>query len=96
MDFKILIKCEKCKCSFELRPVDFSDRENLSCPNCGQELEQSAFVHLKTGLVELSKVPDVIPEEANAFSLAPEEKPQFSLSVKEYNIYIEHFGRDKS
>ena len=29
MDFKVLISCEKCKCSFELRPEAFKNYEQL-------------------------------------------------------------------
>lgn len=87
MDFKISIKCEKCKCAFELRPGEFADRDALICPNCGQELEPSIFVHLKNGLFELSQVPDVIPEDGNPFSLDPQKVPKFYLAVKEYDTF---------
>lgn len=87
MDFKIVIKCERCKCIFELRPGEFVDCDTLSCPNCTQELEPSVFSHLKTGLFELSQVPDTIPEDGNPFSLDPQKEPKFSLRVKEYSIF---------
>lgn len=87
VDFKVSIKCEKCKCAFELRPGEFADRDTLSCPNCGQELDSSVFVHLKTGIFELSQVPDRIPEDGDLFSLDPQKKPRFSLQVKEHSIF---------
>lgn len=90
MDFKILIKCERCKCSFELRPVEFAARDRLQCVNCGQELDQEVFSHLKSGLIELEKVPDIVPFGAARLSLNGEEKPEFSLQVKEYNEYMEY------
>lgn len=87
MDFKIAIKCERCKCAFELRPGEFADRNTLSCPNCAQEFDQSVFIHLKSGLFELSQVPDTIPEGGNPFSLDPQKEPRFSIKVKEYSIF---------
>ncbi len=94
MDFKIVIKCEKCRCSFELRPSGFSDRESLRCVNCGQELEQEAFSHLKAGLIELSKVPDVIPEKSKQISSAFQETSNFSIHVKEYSELIDLLGKE--
>lgn len=85
MDFKIVITCEKCKCSFELRPSMFADKKSLLCANCGQELEQEVFSHLKTGLIELSKVPDVIPENSDPLTFDPQKRPRFSIHVKEFS-----------
>ena len=36
MDFKIELTCHKCKCSCELRPTDFSERESMECPIAGR------------------------------------------------------------
>lgn len=90
MDFKVAIKCEVCKCTFELRPVEFKDRDAIACPNCGLGLDQSVFSHLRSGIVELAKVPDRVPEDADPFSEDKSKEPQFSLSVKEYNSFIEY------
>ncbi len=95
MDFKIKIKCEKCKCSFELRPSEFVDRDDLSCPNCFQKLDQEVFSHLKAGLIELSQVPDIIPEDYSMFSVDTEQSPKFQLKVKEYDWLSDRFGRSK-
>lgn len=89
MDFKVVIKCEQCKCTFELRPGEFADRDTLLCPNCAQKLDSSVFAHLKAGIFELSQVPDMIPEGSNPFSSDPQKEPGFSLKVKEYSIFLD-------
>lgn len=95
MDFKISIKCEKCRCVFELRPAKFADREILSCPNCGQEMDNSVFSNLKNGLLALSQVPDVIPEDASAFAKDGENYQGFSFQIKEYNFYNDLLGKTR-
>lgn len=75
MDFKIKIKCQLCKCRFELRPREFAGRESISCPNCGQKLDDSVYAHLQTGIIELAQVPSDIPEH---------DIPLFSLKLKEF------------
>ncbi len=60
MDFKVLIKCEVCKCRFEFRPEHFKDRENLQCPNCNQEFPKGIFQKLRFGMLSLGEVPDKI------------------------------------
>ena len=87
MDFKVEIKCEKCKCSFEFRPGEFVDRDAMSCPNCGQELDPSVFSHLKTGILELAQVPDMIPDDWELFPSAPQKELKFSLQVKGYHPF---------
>ena len=84
MEFKVKIKCELCKCKFELRPREFEDKESLSCPNCGQKLDNSVYAHLRNGIVEFSQVPDQIPKNANPFSSNPAQKPLFSFRVAEF------------
>lgn len=96
MVFKVSVKCEKCKCAFELRPVEFVDREELACPNCGQLLEESVFHHLKSGLIELSKVPDTVPKGASYLPFGEGPYPEFKIEVKEYNAFVEHFGKDEN
>lgn len=80
MDFKIEILCQKCKCSCELRPVDFKDRVAMECPNCGQAFPADAYNHLKAGVIELGKVREYIYED--------EENPYFEnlfmVRVKSY------------
>lgn len=84
MDFKVVIKCERCKCAFELRPGNFVGRETLSCPNCSQEFDQSVLDHLEKGLFEFAQVPQTIPEDADMFGIVLGKKPRFSIDVKEY------------
>lgn len=85
MDFKIKIKCKKCLCSFELRPVDFKQREFEECPNCGQRLPDDVYQNLKTGVITLGSVPETIPEDSDFFST----NKQFELTVQSYNCFQE-------
>ncbi len=89
MDFKVEIRCEQCKCAFELRPKDFLDRESLACPNCASPLPQDIYDHLRSGIKELALVPETIPENSDFFSLEAENQPKFSLRVKEYNTMLD-------
>lgn len=86
MNPKISIQCEKCKCAFELRSKEFAEKEELTCPNCGQEFDAAVFSHLKTGMVELSKVPDMIPPDADLLPFSNGPAPRFFLKVIESNI----------
>lgn len=88
MDFKIEITCHGCKCKFQLRPINFSDKNSLSCPNCGNEIDGDIFSHLRTGVKELSLVPDIFPEDSAMFSLDYNHQPRFSFEVKEYNQFF--------
>ena len=83
MDFKIQIKCMKCRCSHELRPGDFKIRDYFECPNCGQVFPSDVYDKLKTGVVALGEVPAWIPEKDDtSFQIEPKE---FSLKVIEYD-----------
>ncbi len=61
MDFKVSIKCEKCKCVFELRSGGVSSSEHMACPNCGQKLEASIFAHCIAFQSFLHKAPFLHP-----------------------------------
>lgn len=86
MDFKITIRCEKCSCSFELRPSAFVDKDNLHCVNCGRMLNQEVFSHLKTGVIELAEVPDVVPKGASVLPFGDGQIPEFYLGIKPDNV----------
>lgn len=81
MNLKISIRCEKCGCAFELRAKEFSSKEKLTCPNCGQDFDPVVFSHLKTGMVELSKVPYVIPPDADPLPFSSGPNPRFSMKM---------------
>ena len=85
MDFKIELTCHKCKCSCELRPTDFSERESMECPNCGQVLPADIYAKLKSGIVLLGEVPKTITEnDANPFA-----ETLFTTQVKSYGDHYE-------
>lgn len=82
MDFKIEIKCMKCRCVCELRPENFIPRETFECPNCGQPMPTAIYDKLKSGVISLGDVPEQIPERKDAFLVQPVD---FELKVKEYS-----------
>ena len=82
MDFKVGIKCMKCRCSFELRPESFKIRDSLECPNCGQMFPKDVYEKLKAGVTALGEVPEQLPEDSDCLSLPAEG---FSLQVSEYS-----------
>ncbi len=86
MDFKVEITCHNCKCKFQLRPVWFAEQDDLSCPNCGKEIDEDVFLHLKSGLKELALVPTIFPENASVFSAEKENQIQFTFDIKECDI----------
>lgn len=85
MDFKVKILCDDCKCSFELRPHDFKQRENIECPNCGNKLPDDVFSNLKIGITALGAVPEKTPLLDGMFRLG-EDTHQFCLSVESYSF----------
>ena len=64
MYLKVAIECQKCGCSFELRPKLFKNPDSFECPNCGQQIPEEIAHNLKTGLIALGKVPYAYPTEA--------------------------------
>lgn len=93
MDFKIEITCHDCKCKFQLRPINFANKESLSCPNCGKGIDQDVFQHLQTGVKELALVPDEFPENSSVFSCG-EDAVQFTFKVKEYDPLTRFTGKN--
>ena len=92
MDFKIEIMCEKCKCSCELRPEEFKERESMECPNCGRALPADVYSNLKTGVMALGKVPEYISEDAeNPFS-----ESLFMLHIKSFGTLHDFLDNDKN
>lgn len=84
MDFKIKVKCEDCRCTFELRPVDFKKRDRLECPNCGLQFPDDIFQSLKTGIEALGDVPERATLGPDSSPIG--EKPHcFLLSVESYS-----------
>ena len=89
MDFKIELTCHKCRCSCELRPTDFSERESMECPNCGQALPADIYAKLKSGIVLLGEVPEKITEnDANPFA-----ETLFTAQVKSYGAHYEFLNQ---
>ena len=83
MDIKIELTCHKCKCSCELRPTDFSERESMECPNCGQVLPADIYAKLKSGIVLLGEIPENITEDDSY----PYAETLFTASVKSFAIF---------
>ena len=63
MDFKISVYCQRCECSFELRPKEFKECADMECPNCGQAFPSDVYAKLKTGVIALGNVPEFLEEE---------------------------------
>lgn len=81
MDFKIVIECAKCECSFELRPQEFKARDSLECPNCGQAIPDAVYKDLKTGILTLGKIPEWVEENSDGL-----------LSQRMFTMRIKGFG----
>ena len=60
MYFKVIVKCERCDCSFDLCPTYFKDRATFSCPNCGQSIDERVSAHLRAGLNEFAQIPNTL------------------------------------
>lgn len=84
MDFKIKISCHKCKCNFELRPIESSSTE-IVCPNCSTKVSEEIASHILAGIQELGAVPESYSEEENPFL----PKTGFSFKVKGYSLFDE-------
>lgn len=79
MEFKVQIKCESCKCCFEIRPAKFNAKDALSCPNCGASVPDDIADKLRAGIAALGSVPSEFPDgAASSFS-------GFSFDVKEFS-----------
>lgn len=89
MDFKVVISCEKCQCSFELRPEDFKDRLSMECPNCCQAFPVEIYKQLRTGIVALGNVPEYISDDGNDLG----EEQLFTVRVKSFGIMNNMFGK---
>lgn len=92
MDFKIVIMCEKCKCSFELRPEEFKARSSMECPNCGQAFPANAYNHLKAGVIELGKVQESVRENEDD----PYSEDLFMVRVKSYGTLHNFFDQSEN
>lgn len=82
MDFKILVSCEKCRCSFELRPEFFRDRPSAECPNCGLAFPADVYEQLKAGVVALGNVPEFVKKDNGT----EDKEPLFTVRVKSYGV----------
>ena len=92
MDFKVLISCEKCKCSFELRPEAFKNRTSMECPNCGQAFPVDVYEQLKAGVIALGNVPECIETDTGT---APNGS-LFTVRVKSYGMMHDLFGASEN
>ena len=82
MDFKILVSCEKCNCSFELRPEFLKDRPSAECPNCGLAFPDDVYEQLKVGVAALGSVPECVQKDAGA----ADKERLFTVRVKSYGV----------
>lgn len=89
MEFKVQIKCESCKCCFEIRPAKFNAKDALSCPNCGASVPDDIADKLRAGIAALGSVPSRFPKE-DCVSYRG-----FSFDVKEISPNLDKFiGED--
>ena len=88
MDFKIELVCNKCKCAFELRPTDFRERTSMECPNCGQTFPSGIYSKLKSGIVLLGEIPEVIKDDEEY----PLADTLFTAHVKSFDALHDLFG----
>lgn len=87
MEFKVVIKCNACYCSFELCGSHISERQNLGCPNCKQPFPQELFDKLKIGITNLYDIPEKVNyENDDIFNTNP---TGFKLSIKEWSYITE-------
>lgn len=87
MDFKVCIKCNCCRCSFELLGPYIKEHQKLECPNCKQSFPQELFEKLKVGMINLYDAPAEVFVETDPFS---QQDSGFKLSVKEWSIFNEY------
>lgn len=87
MDFKVKVSCEKCECSFELRPDSFKSRPSMECPNCGQAFPADVYEDLKAGVTALGNVPEFIGDGENSL-----DQGRFSVCIKSYGVMNNLFG----
>ena len=92
MDFKIVVSCRKCYCSFELRPEFFNARKSMECPNCGNKFPDKTFSELKSGILSLGRV----PERIDCSWESVEENEAFKIRVKEYSLCNELLGKNNN
>lgn len=91
MDFKVKVLCEKCECSFELRPDYFKNRPSMECPNCGQAFPADIYEYLKTGVTALRNVPEFIGDGENSL----DQSNRFSVCIKNHGIMHNLLGGEK-
>ena len=82
MEFKVQIKCESCKCCFEIRPAKFNAEAAISCPNCGASVPDDIADKLRSGIAALGGVPGRFPKDDfktnTGFSFEVKEIPLMS------------------
>ena len=84
MDFKIKIECCHCHCSFGLRPGSYQTRDEIACPNCGNQLPAEVVKQINIGLEALAKVPETITDNEET-DFVPKH---FKLEVVRFNDFI--------
>jgi hypothetical protein len=84
MDFKLKISCNKCHCSFELRP-DYFERSEISCPNCSSKVSDEYATHIINGIREFSIVPSSYSDDESANSLI--SNSGFSFEIQNYSLF---------
>lgn len=84
MDFKIRIECCVCHCSFDLRPGSYQTRNEIACPNCGNQLPADVVKQINIGIEALAKVPEAITENEKTDFLPK----YFKLEVVPFNDFI--------
>lgn len=58
MYIKVHIRCNMCECGFDLSTVQFKDRPEFACPNCGKRMSESLSSQLRAGLAAFAQIPD--------------------------------------
>lgn len=88
MDFKLTIKCQDCRCSFELRPYKFKARDSMRCPNCDSQIPDDVFQNIKTGIESMGEIP--VAEPLDMY------KPPFTVSIEKFSDVSDMFINSKS
>lgn len=58
MDFKVKVKCENCRCKFEIRPGFLPSGKQISCPCCYTPLPSHVSDKIASGLKSFADVPE--------------------------------------
>lgn len=81
MDFKIQIKCGKCRCKFEIRPGFLEDDDRISCPCCSTAIPDDITKDIIAGTARLGRIPDQITSDGKSKDFLAPSDAAFSFTI---------------